>query len=173
MKTDKYKDLKIGQRVWFNSNDDEFPVYVPIIIDDIFPPNRFDDGYIYGTTDDETREKYKLYFEDIVVEKPEEKYQKTTENDLDNSSEILHITKKQFNELLKEVIMNKHSSEPLTIETVRKICDEVVKVQHEIDLQRAWELFQRHATYIHPRTGKETCKMTLHQFVTQMEECDH
>lgn len=72
-----------------------------------------------------------------------------------------------------ETIMNKYSSEPLTTETVRIICDEVAEMQHEIDLQRAWELFQKHATYIHPRTGKETCKMTLYQFVTQMEECAH
>ena len=101
----KYSDLKIGQRVWFNSSDENFPVYIPIIIDGIFPPNIFDDdGYIYGTTDDEAREKYKIYFEDIVVEEPKEKYQKATENDLDNSSEILHITKSKFNELLKEAI---------------------------------------------------------------------
>ena len=101
----KYSDLKIGQRVWFNLSDENFPVYIPIIIDGIFPPNIFDDdGYIYGTTDDETREKYKIYFEDIVVEEPEEKHQKATENDLDNSSEILHITKSKFNELLKEAI---------------------------------------------------------------------
>ena len=72
-----------------------------------------------------------------------------------------------------ETIMNKYSSEPLTTETVRKICDEVAEMQHKIDLQRAWELFQKHATYIHPRIGRETCKMTLHQFVTQMEGCIH
>lgn len=100
----KYSDLKIGQRVWFNANNDEFPMYVSVIIDKIFPPNEFGNGYIHGTSDDEIREKYKLYFEDIVVEEPEKKYQMAAENDLDNNSEILHITKSKFNELLKEAI---------------------------------------------------------------------
>lgn len=101
----KYSDLKIGQRVWFNANNDEFPMYVSIIIDDIFPPNEFDDdGYICGTTDDGTYEKYKIYFGEIIVEEPEEKHQKAIETNLDNSSEILHITKSKFNELLKEAI---------------------------------------------------------------------
>lgn len=105
MKAINYKDLKIGQRVWFNANNNEFPMYVSIIIDGIFPPNKFDDdGYICGTTDDGTCEKYKLYFKDIVVEEPEKKYQMAAKNDLDNSSEILHITKSKFNELLKEAI---------------------------------------------------------------------
>ena len=70
MKTDKYKDLKIGQRVWFNPSDDDFPIYVPIIIDKIFPPNKFDDGYIHGTADDGTCEKYKIYFEELIIEDP-------------------------------------------------------------------------------------------------------
>lgn len=102
MKAINYKDLKIGQRVWFKPIDDVSPIYVPIIIDKIFPPNEFDNGYIHGTADDGTYEKYKIYFEEIIIEDPEKKYQKVTENDLDNSSEILHITKSKFNELLKE-----------------------------------------------------------------------
>ena len=90
--------------MWFKPIDDDSPIYVPIIIDKIFPPNIFDRGYIHGTADDGTCEKYKIYFEEIIIEDPEKKYQKATENDLDNSSEILHITKSKFNELLKEAI---------------------------------------------------------------------
>ena len=41
---------------------------------------------------------------------------KATENDLDNSSEILHITKSKFNELLKEAIKeNIYISTQITI----------------------------------------------------------
>lgn len=100
----KYSDLKIGQRVWFNANNDEFPMYVSVIIDKIFPSNKFDDGYIHGITDDGTCEKYKIYFKEIIIEEPEKKYQMAAENDLDNNSEILHITKSKFNELLKGAI---------------------------------------------------------------------
>lgn len=32
-------------------------------------------------------------------------------------------------------------------------------------VQKAWELFQQHATYMHPRKGKEMCVMTKYQFL--------
>lgn len=102
----KYNDLKIGQRVWFNIFDDDDPVYIPLIIDEIVPSKCDEEGYAYvhGTADDGTGDKYKIYFEEIVVEEPKKEYQQAMENELENNSEILHITKSKFNELLKEAI---------------------------------------------------------------------
>ena len=46
---------------------------------------------------------------------------------------------------------------------------EIAKEQQELDLEKAWELFQKYATYIHPRKGVETCVMTRYQFDEAMK----
>ena len=68
-----------------------------------------------------------------------------------------------------ETIIDQHPNDPPDRERLLRICKSVVRNQHEIDLQRAWKLFQEYATYIHPRTGRETCKMNLFQFTKHME----
>ena len=84
MKAINYKDLKKLVRECGLNQLMMFLLYnVPIIIDKIFPPNEFDNGYIHGTADDGTYEKYKIYFEEIIIEDPEKKnIKKVTENDL-------------------------------------------------------------------------------------------
>lgn len=67
-------------------------------------------------------------------------------------------------------IIDQYPNDPLDRKRLLRICKSAVRSQHEIDLQRAWKLFQEHATYIHPRTGRETCKMNLFQFTKQMEQ---
>lgn len=46
---------------------------------------------------------------------------------------------------------------------------EIAKEQQEIDMEKAWELFQKYATYVHPRKGIETCVMTKYQFLEAMK----
>lgn len=69
-----------------------------------------------------------------------------------------------------ETIIDQYPNDPPDRERLLRICKSAVRNQHEIDLQRAWKLFQEYATYIHPRTGRETCKMNLFQFTKQMEQ---
>lgn len=66
-------------------------------------------------------------------------------------------------------IINQYPNDPQDRERLLRICKSAVRNQHEIDLQRAWKLFQEYATYTHPRTGRETCKMNLFQFTKHME----
>ena len=42
--------------------------------------------------------------------------------------------------------------------------------QRKIDIEKAWTLFEKYATYIHPRKGEETCVMTKYKFIEAMEE---
>lgn len=69
-----------------------------------------------------------------------------------------------------ETIIDQYPNDPPDRERLLRICKRAVQEQHAIDLQRAWKLFQEHATYIHPRTGKVTCKMNLFQFTKQIEQ---
>ena len=42
--------------------------------------------------------------------------------------------------------------------------------QRKRDVEKAWTLFEKYATYIHPRKGEETCIMTKCKFIEAMEE---
>ena len=42
--------------------------------------------------------------------------------------------------------------------------------QRKIDIEKAWTLFEKYATYIHPRKGEETCIMTKYKFIEAMEK---
>ena len=67
-------------------------------------------------------------------------------------------------------IIDQYANDSQDRERLLQIWKVSVQDQHAIDLQRAWKLFQEHATYIHPRTGKVTSKMNLFQFTKQMEQ---
>lgn len=69
-----------------------------------------------------------------------------------------------------ESIIDQYANDSQDRERLLQICKVAVQDQHAIDLQRAWKLFQEYATYIHPRTNRETCKMNLFQFTKQMEQ---
>lgn len=69
-----------------------------------------------------------------------------------------------------ESIIDQYANDSQDRERLLQICKVVAQDQHVMDLQRAWKLFQEHATYIHPRTGKVTSKMNLFQFTKQMEQ---
>ena len=47
---------------------------------------------------------------------------------------------------------------------------EIAKDQRKIDIEKAWKVFEKYATYIHPRKGEETCIMTKYKFIEAMEE---
>lgn len=42
--------------------------------------------------------------------------------------------------------------------------------QRKIDIEKAWKVFEKYATYIHPRKGEETCIMTKYKFIEAMEK---
>lgn len=42
--------------------------------------------------------------------------------------------------------------------------------QRRIDIEKAWKVFEKYATYIHPRKGEETCIMTKYKFIEAMKE---
>ena len=42
--------------------------------------------------------------------------------------------------------------------------------QRKIDIEKAWTLFEKYATYIHPRKDVETCIMTKYKFIEAMEK---
>ena len=76
MKTINYKDLKIGQRVWFNDcYDYEDPSYVPAVIEDIIPPDEDQYAkhpcYVDVVIGDETDDHVRLFLENIITEDPE------------------------------------------------------------------------------------------------------
>ena len=37
-------------------------------------------------------------------------------------------------------------------------------------IDKAWKVFEKYATYMHPRKGEEVCKMTKYKFLKAMEE---
>lgn len=37
-------------------------------------------------------------------------------------------------------------------------------------IEKAWKVFEKYATYMHPRKDEEVCKMTKYQFLKAMEE---
>lgn len=90
----------------------------------------------------------------------------------EHSSYIEDLFQNSYDEIDERIesIVDQYANDPQDRERLLQICKMVTQEQHAIDLQRAWKLFQDHATYIHPRTGKETCKMNLFQFTKQMEQ---
>lgn len=42
--------------------------------------------------------------------------------------------------------------------------------QRKIDIEKAWKVFEKYATYIHSRKGEETCIMTKYKFIEVMED---
>ena len=77
MKTDKYKDLKIGQVVWLDARFKDEPYYTAMIIDSIHReesenlenPKLIHKGYVHCHPVD-NKDKYKVYFEELILENP-------------------------------------------------------------------------------------------------------
>ena len=42
--------------------------------------------------------------------------------------------------------------------------------QRKIDIEKAWTLFEKYATYIHPQKDVETCIMAKCKFIEAMEK---
>ena len=82
MKTNnKYKDLKIGQVVWLDEGlmiVEDRPVYTEMIIDhihrekseDLENPKLIHEGYVYCHPVDGISLPYKLYFDELILENP-------------------------------------------------------------------------------------------------------
>ena len=80
-KSNKYKDLKIGQVVWLDEGlmiVEDRPVYTKMIVDSIYHeeskdlenPKLIHKGYVYCHPVDDTKSPYKLYFDELILENP-------------------------------------------------------------------------------------------------------
>ena len=77
-KNNKYKDLKIGQVVWLDQGIKNRPFYTTMIIDsihlerseDLENPKLIHEGYVYCHLVDDTKSPYKLYFDELILENP-------------------------------------------------------------------------------------------------------
>lgn len=77
-KNNKYKDLKIGQMVWIDEGFKNRPFYITMIVNsihyekskDLENPKLIHEGYVYCHPIDDISLPYKLYFDELILENP-------------------------------------------------------------------------------------------------------
>lgn len=79
MKTNnKYKDLKVGQVVWLDEGFRNRSFYIAMIVDsihhekseDLENPKLIHEGYVYCHPIDDISLPYKLYFDELILDNP-------------------------------------------------------------------------------------------------------